>query len=1004
MRTLFATIAILAAAAGAARAGDLIPTEPRFGPLRVASHKVDVVVDNQIAMTRVEQIFANDHGATLEAHYVFPVPKGASIIDFSMTVNGKLVRGELLEKEKARTIYEGIVRQSKDPGLLEHVGANLFRVRVFPILPATQQKIELTYVERVSYDGGSCRYVYPLLVPGGAKTTRADAFEFRWRLSSAVPIKDVTCATHPADVTRQGEVTADVKFTGRQVDLSKDLEIGYRIERPRSGMDLVAHRPKEEDGTFMLLLTPEANPKPLPKDMTFVFDTSGSMEGPRIRQAKAALKFCLSKLKDGDRFNILTFASDIVAWQPRHVEATDATKADATKFVDAIDATGGTNINGALLRALEHRAEAGRPHLIMFLTDGEPTVGETNPARIVQNITTANRKGARIFAFGAGIDLNRGLLDDLADATHGVAEFVSDQENIEEKISRLQRKIGTPVISDLSIDWGKAEVSAVYPKSAGDLYAGTQLMVMGRYRKAGSFEVTLKGRAGAEPVELKETLVFPEKIDVAPAIPYLWAMRKVAAQLDDLRRNGENKEVVAELIALSKQYRIATPYTSFLVLESEAAYDQQGIDRKGSGYKPPTPTVQAPPPAPAPSPYAGRVFVPGKNEGSGSDHNESADSQEFLSTMKGDPGLRDSLGGGGRYGAAQMRSAGGSMATESAVAANLVWLARHQSPDGSWSGFDTQCTGTKCLGRSGADRDVANTALSLLSFLGAGYSQLSKDQYADPLVPGRVVKFGEVVKKGLQWLLTQQDPEGCVGPRGALDLYNHAIAALALSEAYGMTASPPLKEPAQKAIDFLVACRNPGLGWSRSAKPAGSDTMMTAWAVLALRSAELSDLAFDRAAHEGALAWFGKVTGSDQRVAAPAGTTELHPTGTAAGIASRIFIQKKRSDPALGGTAFLLADLPEAGAAKTDLTYWYFGSLALYQYDGPDGPAWKKWNEPMKLALVPTQKTAKDGCAKGSWDPADFEGGRVGATALNGLTLEIYYRYANVFGGQPAKK
>src|SRR6185436_1817140 len=161
----------------------------------------------------------------------------------------------------------------------------------------TQQKIELTYVERVTYDGGSCRYVYPLLCPGGPKTTKADEFEFKWRMSSAVPIKDVTCPTHAADVTRQAEQAAEVKFAGRQVDLSKDLEVHYRIERAASGMDLVAHRPKEEDGTFMLLLTPQANPTPRPKDMTFVFDTSGSMEGNRIKQAKAALKFCISKLK-----------------------------------------------------------------------------------------------------------------------------------------------------------------------------------------------------------------------------------------------------------------------------------------------------------------------------------------------------------------------------------------------------------------------------------------------------------------------------------------------------------------------------------------------------------------------------------------------------------------------------------------------------------------------------------------------------------------------------------
>src|SRR5436190_10646531 len=1080
MRTLTVTLVLLAAAT-AARAGDLIPTDSRFGPLRVALHKVDVTVDNQIAMTRVEQVFANDYPATFEAHYVFPVPKGASIIDFSMTVNGKLVRGELLEKERARSIYEGIVRQSKDPGLLEHVGANLFRVRVFPILPNTQQKIEMTYVERVTYDGGACRHIYPLLVPGGTKTTTADQFEFRWRVASAVPIKDVTCPTHPAGVARQNEASAEVTFSGRQVSLSKDLEIDYRIEPASSGMDLVAQRPNDEDGTFMLLLTPQANAPRVAKDMTFVFDTSGSMEGTRIRQAKAALRFCLSKLQPDDRFNILSFASQVTSFANLHVAAPDESKARASKFVDGLDASGGTNINSALLRALEHQSAAGRPHLILFLTDGEPTVGATIPADILRNVAAANRAGVRIFAFGVGADLNRGLLEDLADGSHGVAEFVSDQENIEEKVSRLQKKIATPVISEIAIDWGQAEVSAVYPKSPGDLFAGTQLMILGRYRKGGTFDVTLTGFAGSRKVEIREKITFPERIDVAPAVPYLWAMRKIASLLDEIRRNGHNEETVRQVIALSKQYRIATPYTSFLVLENESAYDQAGIDRKGNSYKPPTPTAQAPSTAPhsivlaRPNPVvvtverprdvyerkgmprdpAGAVpvdepaiFFPAAK----SDHNESSDgedyhhlksdSKDFLSYVQGEaggfrgrqagknPGVYDAMGVGGgsggadRYGGRQggrenlVARGGGSKATEAAVLAALKWLAHHQNPDGSWSaeGFDARCGDAKCSGKGDRDHDVGVTGLTVLSFLGAGYTHRSKDEYADPAEPGRVLRFGEVVKKGLQWLLAHQDPEGCVGERSPKYMYGHAIASLALSEAYGMTATQPLKEPAQKAIDFLVAAQNPGQGWRYSAKSGDSDTSVTGWVLLALKSAELSELAFPRSTYEGAMTWLEIVTAREKdffKVGyTMSGTSTLgyvddkfegHPTMTGVGVLSRIFVQKRKSGPALGGVTLLVSDLPEWKETRIDFNYWYFGSMALFQYDGPEGPMWKKWNEPMKNALLPNQKTAKDGCRNGSWEPASRwanEGGRVWATAINALTLEVYYRLANVFGSK----
>jgi len=1053
MRTIAAAVALFASASAAAWAGDMIPTDRRFGPLRVASHKVEVTVDNQIAMTRVEQIFANDNPATLEAHYLFPVPKGASIIDFSMTVNGKLIRGELLEKERARSIYEGIVRQSKDPGLLEHVGANIFRVRVFPIFANSTQKIELTYVERVPYDAGSCRYVYPLMVPGGAAETKADHFEFRWRLSSAVPIKDVTCPTHPADVARQAESTAEVKFTGRQINLSKDLEIAYRIERAASGMDLVAHRPKDEDGTFMLLLTPTSTPVRIPKDMTFVFDTSGSMEGTRIRQAKAALKFCLSKLHPDDRFNVLSFATGVTTFENAHVAADDDAKARAGRFVDALDASGGTNINDALLRALQHKAGEGRPHLILFLTDGEPTTGVTMPDQILRNVAANNLAGVRIFTFGVGGMLNRGLLEDLADKTHAVAEFVDDRENIEEKVSRLQKKIATPVISEMSIDWGQAEVSAVHPRALGDLFAGTQLMVMGRYRKAGTFEVTLKGRCGAQPMVLKQQLTFPERVDVAPAIPYLWAMRKVASLLDEIRKHGENREIVDEVIALAKQYRIATPYTSFLVLENEAAYDQHGIDRKGNTYKPPTTTVLAPPPpayerrgvprdadAPVKEPA---IFFPEAKE---SDHNESADnedykhmksdSKDYLSYLKGEAGgfrdrqagkegVYDTMGqgvgggGGGRYGGRfggrenLVARGGGTRATETAVLASLKWLARHQAPDGSWSpsDYNSCCAGLKCSGTGDKDSTVGVTGLSVLAFLGAGYTQLSKDVFPDPSNPRKSLSFGEVVKKGLQFLIGQQDPEGCLGERSPKYMYNHAIATIALSEAFGMTASAPLKEPAQKAVDFLIAAQNPGKGWRYTAKSGDSDTSVTGWAVMALKSADLAELSFPRTAYEGALSWLTDVTARDGYMPAgymalPGAGGEPHPTMTAVGIVSRIFLQKRKAEPALNGVSLLAADLPDWKEKNVDFNYWYFGSQAMFQYDGPDGPMWRKWNEPMKNALVPSQKTNDDGCANGSWSPMSRwaePGGRVWATAINTLTLEIYYRYANVFGASQRK-
>jgi hypothetical protein len=399
------------------------------------------------------------------------------------------------------------------------------------------------------------------------------------------------------------------------------------------------------------------------------------------------------------------------------------------------------------------------------------------------------------------------------------------------------------------------------------------------------------------------------------------------------------------------------------------------------------------------------------------------------------PGLSEAIGTGGGSGYSQRkgRDRGGmdetitkgrppgieTKETESAVLAALRWLARHQNADGSWSaeGFNHKCVNGKCSGGGERDYDTGVTALSVLAFLGAGYSQVSRDEFVDPAVPGLTLRFGDVVKRSLQWLIAHQDPEGCVGERGQKHMYNHAVAALALSEAYGMTVSQPLREPAQRAIDFLVNAQNPGKAWRYSAKSGDNDTSVTGWAVMALKSAELSGLEFPRSAYEGALNWLNEATERNgyYRVGyTQAGTGKVyvpgkneqfsdHPSMSAVAVMSRIFIQKKR-DPALAAVNHLMGDLPAWKPGEVDFYYWYYASLALFQYDGPKGAFWRKWNEPMKNAILPAQKTGAAGCENGSWDPAadrwGFEGGRVYAAAINCLTLEVYYRYAHVFGAK----
>jgi hypothetical protein len=423
-----------------------------------------------------------------------------------------------------------------------------------------------------------------------------------------------------------------------------------------------------------------------------------------------------------------------------------------------------------------------------------------------------------------------------------------------------------------------------------------------------------------------------------------------------------------------------------------------------------------------------------------SDRNETADNEEFQKA-KGDSldfvsdkpfkgkGTYDVIGGGGggggRYGSRLggkrnlVARGGGGGDTEDAVLAALKWLSRHQGADGSWkvTGYIGECkkiqkyaAGGNCSPNPGhEDFDAGVTGLSLLAFLGAGYSHLSKDTYDG-------ICFGDVVRKGLQWMMSHQDPEGCVGSRNAQKyMYNHTICALALSEAFGLTGSNLFKEQAQKSVDFVIAAQNPGKGWRYSYKCGDNDSSVSGWAAMVLKSAEISGLTFPRTGYDGCRAWFDEVTEEGYgrvgythkntgKVFVPGLNEQYdhHEALTAIGVMSRIFMDKNKSDPRLtSGCDLLLRDKPKWDGNAIDYYYWYYASLALFQFDGPSGPKWKAWNEDMKNSLVKNQNTSSTGCKSGSWETIDRwsgEGGRVYATAINALTLEVYYRYANVFG------
>jgi hypothetical protein len=410
------------------------------------------------------------------------------------------------------------------------------------------------------------------------------------------------------------------------------------------------------------------------------------------------------------------------------------------------------------------------------------------------------------------------------------------------------------------------------------------------------------------------------------------------------------------------------------------------------------------------------LFRPGPR-GNRTDVTTSA-STDLLGIGAGGGGSGNSPGPGGWRNRMRIKA---SPLTKNAVRAGLLWLARHQEEDGRWStkGFAGRCRGeARCGGQGSGSHDSGLTGLALLAFLGAGFLPTTRSGIEDPFEKGRAIHYGDTVRKGLRWLKEGQDLEGCFPNQEGEFMYDHAIATLAMAEAAWLCISPLYREPAQRGVDFLQKAQNPGSGWRYTVRPGDSDTSVTGWCVMALKSAELSGLALDPAAFEGARRWLARVTSTEGVVGyespGDAGSTmpgindrwQAHPAMTAVGLLMKAFLERRRGDPWMKAAAGrLLRDLPlwDEKKKSVDFYYWYYAALALFQYDAPDGPVWKAFNESMKQALLPFQSRSQAGCREGSWDPAADRWGRVGgrvyATALNVLTLEVYYRYPSVFIG-----
>src|SRR5262245_37646743 len=577
-------------ASSASGAGLLIPEDKTLPPLAMVNHKVTVTIDEQVCITTVEQTFRNHTDRNLEATYLFPVPKGASVDKFTMWVDGKEMGGELLDSKKAHQVYTDIVRRTQDPGLLEYLGNSLLKLSVFPVPPKGDQKVKISYKFVAPKDGSVVEYIYPLKTDGKATRT-LEEFSVNLVIKSQHAVQNVYSPTHAITTTRKSEKEVHVAFERNQAILDKDFQVFYGFGDKDIGLTPLLYKPiTTEDGYFMFLVSPqvEAEKKRVPRDLVLVLDTSSSMSEIKMQQARKALKFCLSQLKPEDRFGILKFSTSVTPFRDKLVPADKDYIEAANKWVDGLKTSGGTAIWPALDDALAMRPnDPARPFTIVFFTDGQPTVDETNPDKIVKKVLDKNSGNTRIFTFGVGDDVNAAMLDQLADSTRAVSTYVREAEDIETKVASLYGKISNPILTDLRLTTGdNVQIHEMYPPKLPDLFQGTQLVVVGRYTANGHSAIRLSGMFGQEKTEYVDELNFQQKTASDTGKDFvepLWARRKVGYLLDQIRVNGEKKELIDEVVVLAKRYGIATPYTSYLVVPDSVVPVAGGLGGGGTG-------------------------------------------------------------------------------------------------------------------------------------------------------------------------------------------------------------------------------------------------------------------------------------------------------------------------------------------------------------------------------------------------------------------------------------
>lgn len=557
-----------------------IETETSY---RIQKLELDASIRDQVVQARVSQTFVNTSSQAIQAVFVFPLPHDGAIESMTFLVDGREIEGKMLPADEARRIYESYVRQFKDPALLQWIGHGMFQTSVFPIPAGATRQVVISYSQLLHKDQLTTDFQFPL---AAARYTSSpiEKISVRVAIESQVDLKNIYSPSHVVQVQRDDARHAIVRWEASTAIPADDFRLLFDSAEGAVGANLISYWPAGEDqGYFVLLASPQyaaEGEAAMKKTVMFVIDRSGSMSGEKIDQAREAAKFVINNLRQDDLFNLVVYENHVESFRPELQRYNDETRAAALGFVNGINAGGGTNIDAALQTALSQMHSGADAPYVVFMTDGLPTVGETDELRIVENSKQGNKGKARVVCFGVGYDVNSRLLDRIARTHRGQTEYVRPDQNIEESVSRLLRKIASPVLTDVRFDYQFAAaniadgepINRVYPEGSLDLFRGEQLAIVGRYRKAGDAKIVVRGNVGGQEKQFE----FAARFAAAGEAPQnrfaekLWAARRIGEIIDLLDLNGMNNELIQELTQLSQRHGILTPYTSYLADENQS--------------------------------------------------------------------------------------------------------------------------------------------------------------------------------------------------------------------------------------------------------------------------------------------------------------------------------------------------------------------------------------------------------------------------------------------------